>query len=159
MFDITVQYNVESHALPSVTQFKEWTAATLQHRVSKAEVTLRITDATEMTRLNETFRQKTGPTNVLAFPLLMPDATQPDVVLMGDIVMCAEVITAEAQVQHKTLEAHFAHMVVHGTLHLLGFNHEHVDEANLMEAEEVLILKELGFSDPYIVKQQENINR
>lgn len=148
MYTIAIQRCVKSNALPSLALMRRWARATLKAHVVAAEVTIRITDEDEMTTLNQTWRHKNGPTNVLSFPLDVPakNETKP---LLGDIVICFPVIEREAKAQHKTIEAHFAHMVVHGMLHLIGFDHEVAQEAEVMEAEEVRILQMLGFRDPY----------
>ncbi len=153
MVEIVVQYGVKNNEVPSAIKLKHWAEATLQDRTDRAEITLRLTDSEEMAKLNETFRQKKGPTNVLAFPLSMPKSDQVDFPLMGDVVICTDVVFSEAQKQSKTAEAHFAHMVVHGILHLLGYDHENAADACVMETEEVLIMKSLGFPDPYIEKK------
>jgi probable rRNA maturation factor len=149
MFQITVQRAAIDNSTPRVAQLKQWAKAVLQNKTSSAELTIRIVGKDEMTMLNSTYRQKHKPTNVLSFPFEMPLGVEIDMPILGDIVICAEVIQEEAIAQHKAVEAHWAHMVVHGTLHLLGFDHEKDDEAEIMETEEVAILKKLGFSNPY----------
>ena len=114
---------------------------------SPQAVTLRLVDDPEMTELNEQFRQKSGSTNVLSFPFEAPiDLDEP---LLGDVIICMPVVAREAEQQNKTLDAHLAHMVVHGLLHLQGFDHIETDEAELMEAKETAILAELGYANPY----------
>lgn len=154
MFDITIQRAVAEKALPSSAQFKQWAKAVLQSKMTTAELTIRIVDKTEMTELNNTYRQKNKPTNVLSFPFERPAELADEIPLLGDIVICAAVIVEEAHAQQKTLEAHWAHMVVHGILHLLGYDHEQTEDAEIMEAEEIHILKTLGFTNPYQVNQK-----
>jgi len=108
---------------------------------------VRLVDAPEMASLNKTYRGKDGPTNVLSFPAdLPPDLDLP---LLGDIVICAPVVAAEAREQHKSPDAHWAHMAVHGTLHLLGYDHLDENEAITMEALESAILADLHYPCPY----------
>jgi probable rRNA maturation factor len=115
------------------------------------EVSVRIVDTAEMTTLNQSWRGKAGATNVLSFPANLP--AELPVALLGDIVICAPVVAAEAAQQHKAPDAHWAHMTIHGTLHLLGYDHIKEDEATLMEALESAILNELNYPCPYNVKQ------
>ncbi|MBA4111710.1 MAG: rRNA maturation RNase YbeY [Leptothrix sp. (in: Bacteria)] len=120
-----------------------WIKAALAVDGLDGEITVRIVGEEEGRALNRDFRQKDYATNVLTF-----DYTQEPVVT-ADLVICAPVIEREAQEQNKTLQAHYAHMLVHGTLHAQGFDHEVDDEAEAMEAQERRILAELGFADPY----------
>lgn len=151
MYDITIQRVIAAQSLPSAIKFKRWVKTVLKNKIPSAELTIRIVDKNEMTELNSTYRHKKKPTNVLSFPFDMPEECE-ETLILGDIVICADVIREEAMAQDKTLEAHWAHMVVHGTLHLLGYDHENNDDAEKMEAEEINILKTLGFSNPYYVK-------
>ncbi len=134
---------------PTAPLLRRYAKHTLQDRVPAAEMTIRIVDEAEMTNLNGTYRGKYYPTNVLSFPFDMPDDVELDLPILGDLVICASVVAQEAIQQHKTVDAHWAHMVVHGTLHLLGYDHEQDAAAARMEAQEITILKTLGFSDPY----------
>ena len=144
-WEITVQRRVTAKKLPSTVSFRRWAAAVLTHRVKAAAITFRIVTPKEMTLLNGTWRHKPYPTNVLSFPL--SEAGEP--CLTGDIVICAAVVAKEARTQQKPLHAHWAHMVVHGLLHLLGYDHEDNEDAEHMEAEEIRILNTLGFANPY----------
>lgn len=135
-----VQFATEVAILPTTNQFKRWARAAL--RVD-TEVTLRIVDEAEGRQLNREYRGKDYATNVLTFPL----AEEPH--LMGDIVLCAPVVIREANEQHKSTEAHYAHLVVHGILHLHGYDHETEPEAELMEMLETEIVTKLGYPDPY----------
>lgn len=154
MYEVIIQRAVAVKSLPTTTKFKRWVSAVLENKIPSAELTIRIVDKTEMITLNSTYRHKNKPTNVLSFPFDMPEECSDDLPILGDIVICAEVIAQEAKDQEKTLEAHWAHMVVHGTLHLLGFDHEKDDEAEHMEAEEIKILATLGFSNPYYISEK-----
>lgn len=151
---ITVQRIVKDRAIPATAAFKRWVSAVLTDKIPAAELTLRIVDKAEITELNATYRQKNKPTNVLSFPFDMPEECAEEIPLLGDIIICAEVIREEAAAQEKTLTAHWAHMVVHGTLHLLGYDHEQDADAEIMEAEEIRILGLLGFANPYHVKEK-----
>ena len=112
-----------------------------------AELSIRIVDEAESADLNHTYRHKSGPTNVLSFPCEVPDGVPLD--LLGDLVICAPVVAREAQAQGKASEAHWAHMVIHGVLHLRGYDHIDTAEAERMEALEIDILSRLGYPNPY----------
>ena len=135
-----VQYASEMTDLPTSTQFKRWARNTI--RVD-SEITLRIVDEPEGRELNNAYRQKDYATNVLTFPL----AEEPFIV--ADILICAPVVAKEAKEQGKSLEAHFAHLTIHGVLHAHGYDHEVAEQAELMESVETQILTKLGYSDPY----------
>jgi len=154
MYDITVQRAVTTRSLPSTAKFKLWVNTVLTDKMPAAELVIRIVDKTEMTTLNSTYRHKAKPTNVLSFPFDMPEECADECPILGDIIICAEVVREEAIAQQKILEAHWAHMVVHGTLHLLGYDHEHETDAQKMESEEINILHKLGFSNPYQVREK-----
>ena len=115
------------------------------------DITLRIVAEDEIRTLNRDYRDKDAPTNVLSFPFEMPEGLPEDAVepLVGDIVICDAVVHREADEQHKPLDAHWAHMVTHGVLHLLGYDHIDDDDALVMETLEIRALGELGFPDPY----------
>ena len=134
----------ENLQIPTNVQFKKWAKAAL--RVD-TEVTIRIVDEAEGRALNLAYRGKDYATNVLTFPLIETPH------LMGDIVICAPVVAAEAVTQNKPLEAHFAHLTVHGMLHLGGFDHETEAQAELMEAIEIQILAKLGYANPYLITE------
>ena len=129
--------------IPTSAKFKRWINAALQH---DAEITLRIVNAKEARRLNLDFRGKDYATNVLTFVYHEKNAKK----LSGDIVLCAPVIAREAREQNKPLAAHYAHLTVHGILHLTGMDHENDRDARKMESREIKILRELGFNDPYV---------
>lgn len=133
--------------LPAAEQVTAWAEAALAGRCEEGQLTVRIVDEAEGAALNEAYRHKTGPTNVLSFPAGKDDFLP--VPLLGDIVICAPVVEREAREQGKRAEAHWAHMVIHGVLHLLGYDHVEADEAQVMEALETAILERLGFPDPY----------
>jgi probable rRNA maturation factor len=135
--------------LPDDSDIRGWIAAALADREipGDTEISVRLVDIAEMTTLNETYRGKSGPTNVLSFPSDLPAELQ--LPLLGDIVICAPVVGAEAAEQSKNLAAHWAHMTIHGTLHLLGYDHIAEEEAAVMEALESAILKRLDYPCPY----------
>ncbi len=131
--------------------FRRWIATALELQSltipSEPEICLSINGTQEMAELNQRFRGKTGATNVLSFPADLPAGV--DLGLLGDIAICAPVVAAEARAQQKTQESHWAHMTVHGVLHLLGYDHINEEEAVIMEQHETRILATLGFDDPY----------
>lgn len=135
---------------PSADAIRSWVEAALAGagHEQDTELTVRIVDEAESAELNHSYRHKDGPTNVLSFPFEAPPGLD-DFPLLGDLVICSQVVRREAGEQGKPLAAHWAHMVVHGTLHLLG--HDHIDpaEAEQMEALEIAVLHRLGFPDPY----------
>ena len=149
MHHITVQYAANKKLAPAKKLICQWAEQALVGRGENKEVTIRIVDIEEMTSLNEMYRRKTGPTNVLSFPAELPDLAALEYPLLGDIVVCAEVVNREAAEQGKPQQSHWAHMIVHGIFHLLGFNHEQDDEAEIMEALEIEVLQQLGFANPY----------
>ena len=137
----------EAAGVPSARKIQAWSRAALASAKREGEVAVRIVGADESAHLNAAYRGKRGATNVLSFPYDAPPGIQhwP----LGDIVICAPVVAHEAREQDKTLEAHWSHMVVHGTLHLLGFDHIRKADACVMEDQERTILAALGFADPY----------
>lgn len=146
MASVDVQLASSADDLPAVAELRCWAGAALAAR-PRAELTVRIVDEAEGAELNHTFRARSGATNVLSFGADLPPGV--DIDLLGDIVICAPVVLAEARAQGKTARAHYAHMVVHGTLHLLGHDHGSDSEAQAMETLECAILGRLGFADPY----------
>lgn len=138
--------------LPGEADIQQWLEAAILPFQADAEVTVRIVDNSESQQLNFDYRGKDKPTNVLSFPFQCPPGIE--LALLGDLVICAPVVMAEAAEQGKSLNAHWAHMVVHGSLHLLGFDHINDDDAQQMEAEEVTILQQLGFTNPYLLDNE-----
>ena len=149
---IDVQVGGTRTGLPSVAKLRHWARSALAGRRRAAELSIRIVDAAESRALNRRYRGKDRPTNVLAFPAELPPELE--LPLLGDLVICRDVVEAEAAAQHKPLDAHWAHMVVHGTLHLVGYDHESDDEAATMEAAEAEVLAELGWPDPYLEREE-----
>jgi probable rRNA maturation factor len=144
---VDVQYAITAEGIPAPDAVRHWVACALQDQRPEAELAVRIVDEAEITALNRKYRGKDGATNVLSFPFdPMPGLATEQ---LGDVVICAPVVAAEAVAQGKALEAHWAHIVIHGVLHLLGHDHRRDREAQAMEALEIRLLAELGFPDPY----------
>jgi probable rRNA maturation factor len=144
---VDVQYAVSSDGIPGIESIRQWVMQALPAGRSAAELTIRIVDEAEITALNMQYRGKDGPTNVLSFPYeAMPGV---DTELLGDVVICAPVVARESIVQNKPLEAHWAHLVIHGVLHLLGYEHKQQDDAFRMESTETELLAGLGYQNPY----------
>lgn len=166
--------------VPVQQDFEKWAGAALSKQNNDSELTIRIVSEEEISELNQTYRAKSGPTNVLSFPFEMPDFgfdvhgstnfagagkrrsydeelgesqldefEKMDIPLLGDLVICAAVVNREALEQKKPFDAHWAHMVIHGVLHLLGYDHIQKIEAEAMETLEITLLSELGYSTPY----------
>ncbi len=153
---ISIQCASRLPHIPSERQFKKWIAVALanvstsakKQKPGSAELTLRIVNAAEGRNLNCVFRGKDYATNVLTFVYHEKNAP----ILIGDLVLCAPIVAKEARDQGKPLAAHYAHMTVHGVLHLAGFDHETDTEAAIMEPREAMVLAALGFGDPYVDK-------
>ena len=139
--------NDDVHAgVPAPDRFRAWVEASLRRSYSRLEQTIRIVGEAESRELNRRYRGKDAPTNVLAFPA-EPDHLEYD--CLGDLVICAPVVEREADAQNKPVDAHWAHLVVHGMLHLQGFDHQAHDETAAMERLEIQILDSLGYANPY----------
>lgn len=146
--DLELQVLSGEDGIPRETRFRLWAESVLKDRREQAELVIRIVDEDEITRLNRDYRGKDRPTNVLSFPFEAPPPVETD--LIGDLVICAPVVAREAAEQGKLAEAHWAHMVVHGVLHLLGYDHLEDAEADEMEALETRLMADLGYPDPYL---------
>ena len=146
--DLSVQYACNREGVPSRVDFRRWLRAA---EPGAARITVRIVDEDEGRELNRDYRGKDYATNVLSFPAELPDGLPEGVrlPLLGDLVICAPVVAREAREQRKPLAAHYAHLTVHGALHLLGWDHEDPREADCMEQLEREILAGLGLPDPY----------
>jgi len=153
--DVAVGYATPRAGVPAATSFRRWVAAALQGRIREADLAIRIVGEDEGRALNRHYRGKDYATNVLSFPgELPPEVKLPKGVtmpLLGDIVLCAPVVAREAAEQAKPVAHHYAHLTVHGVLHLLGMDHQDEREAACMERLERDILAELGIDDPYRV--------
>ena len=147
--NVTVDLQVAVEAdIPKLQQFEQWVQAALKDVEEECELSIRVVDEEESAELNSSYRGKNGPTNVLSFPFESPIPMEPR--LLGDLIICVPVVEKEATQQQKSLTDHWAHMVVHGCLHLLGYDHIEDDEAEIMEALEVSILKSVNIANPYI---------
>ncbi len=145
---IDLQIATTSDTLPTLSQLQRWVELAVNPEKS-LELTIRIVDTEESQALNLQFRGKDKPTNVLSFPF-DDSQIQLDIPLLGDLVICAAVVNQEAVEQKKPVEAHWAHLVIHGCLHLLGYDHQQEDEAALMEQKEIELLQQLGYDNPYV---------
>ena len=149
--DVAIGYALPRKGLPSAASFRKWAAAALAGRIREADLAIRLVDSDEGQALNRHYRGKDYATNVLSFPAELPEGLPEGVhlPLLGDLVICAPVVAREADEQGKALNAHYAHLTVHGVLHLLGWDHEDDREAEAMEQLEREILAGLGIDDPY----------
>ncbi|MDH1008092.1 rRNA maturation RNase YbeY [Pseudomonas nicosulfuronedens] len=153
MLELDLQVASEATDLPSEADFRKWCELALRQRSNDSELTIRVVDEAEGRELNKTWRHKDYATNVLSFPADVPDELL-DIPLLGDLVICAPVVTREAAEQGKSAEAHWAHLVIHGCLHLLGYDHIDDAEAEEMEGLERELLAELGHPDPYAADEE-----
>ena len=145
--EISISENIQAgDDVPEQELLQRWAIAAYLSDIP-AVVSMLLTDIDEMQQLNKQYRDKDQPTNVLSFPMQLPVET--DVILLGDIALCVPVIKQEAEQQSRSEMSHWAHMVVHGMLHLQGYDHVNSDEAEEMEQLEIKILRQLGFADPY----------
>ncbi|MEJ1334911.1 MAG: rRNA maturation RNase YbeY [Candidatus Sedimenticola sp. (ex Thyasira tokunagai)] len=149
---LEVQRVAKSADLPADEALQRWAEAALAPGLDQGELVIRLVDEEESRALNREYRSKDRPTNVLSFPFEAPAVVESD--LLGDLVICATVVAAEAEAQNKPLEAHWAHMVVHGVLHLQGHDHQNEREAEEMERLETEVLATLGIQNPYSVVPQ-----
>lgn len=151
--ELDLQLAVEDETgLPTYEEIHHWLSTAVLQFQPQAEVTIRIVDEQESHQLNFDYRGKDKPTNVLSFPFESPPGMELD--LLGDLIICRQVVEAEAPEQNKPVTAHWAHMIVHGSLHLLGYDHIEDDEAEEMESLETEIMQSMGFEDPYIAEKQ-----
>lgn len=144
--EVDLQVVSECQSIPSEANFQRWAEAALHGR-GPTLLTIRVVDSEESADLNARYRSRSGPTNVLSFTADLP--AEVDYPLLGDIVICAPLVIEEAASQGKSSEAHWAHLVVHGVLHLLGFDHQAEPETGQMETREIAVLASLGYPDPY----------
>jgi probable rRNA maturation factor len=144
---VDIQMASASEEAPDPQSIERWVSAAIDNQRDSTELSIRIVDTEEGRALNEQFRGSTGATNVLSFPF--ENESPEPLPLIGDIVICAPVVRKEASDQNKTLNAHWAHMIIHGVLHLLGYDHQNETDANLMESLETEIMQGLGFPPPY----------
>ncbi|PPD39622.1 MAG: rRNA maturation RNase YbeY [Methylobacter sp.] len=150
MNQLEIQRIVESEGQPDAASFQQWADITLANLGEDTEMVIRIVGTEESAGLNENYRHKQGPTNILSFPFEAPEIEGFQSNLLGDLVICAPVLATEAQQQNKPLLDHWAHIVIHGILHLLGYDHINDDEAEEMENKEIAILQKLNIPNPYL---------
>jgi len=151
---LEVQRIADAAFSPNDDEFQVWVEQALADYQRDAEVVIRIVDTQEMTALNTQYRGKKGGTNILSFPFELPDEVE-GIDLLGDLVVCAEVLEQEAEAQGKPLKAHWTHIIIHGVLHLLGYDHINEKDAREMESKEIDILQGLNIDNPY---QENNVN-
>lgn len=144
---VEVQYTCINDDLPGPAAFRHWVQGAAAEPDSDVEVVVRVVDRAESAELNAQYRHQMGPTNVLSFPFEPPPETESK--LLGDLIICGPVVAEEAREQGKSVSAHWAHMVVHGMLHLRGYDHDTPEAAAQMETLEISIMAKLGFPDPY----------
>jgi len=144
---LDVQIACEHEGLPSTAELQLWADTALSNLSDNPELTIRIVDIEESQHLNSQYRNKHKPTNVLSFPFEVPEGIE--INLLGDLVICADVVKQEANEQNKITNSHWAHLVIHGCLHLLGYDHITEDEALEMETIEIKLLSTLGIDNPY----------
>ena len=150
---IEIQTIFKSGGQPDQKQIQLWVDAALDGFNQDTEIVVRIVDEQESAELNNQYRHKQGPTNILSFPFEVPKGIELN--LLGDLVICAPVLEKEASEQHKALTDHWAHIIVHGVLHLLGYDHIQDKEAELMENKEITILNKLNINNPYTQDKNE----
>ena len=148
-YHLEIQNPNQETEIPNRFLLQRWINTTLSNRIPKAEICIRIVDEKESAELNAQYRNKNKPTNVLSFPAEIPDGVKLENPPLGDLMICPPVVKQEANEQGKPFDDHFAHIVIHGVLHLLGYDHIDPDEAEIMETIEVNILHELGIANPY----------
>ena len=146
--DVEVQRMIDSQTLPNDEELQLWVEKALSDYSKDAEVVIRIVDTDEISDLNQQYRLKTGPTNILSFPFEVPKGVS-GLNLLGDLVVCAEVLQQEAIAQKKPLKDHWAHIIIHGILHLIGYDHIKAKDALEMEAKEIHLLQQLRIDNPY----------
>lgn len=151
MVELDYQIATNETKVPSKHQCLTWLETLLPAFQERSELTVRLVDEAESQQLNSMYRGKDKPTNVLSFPADVPDLVHPDMELplLGDLVICVQVVNREYQEQNKSFEAHWCHMLVHGSLHLLGYDHIEDTEAEEMERIEQEFLQKMGFPNPY----------
>lgn len=145
--ELDLQIACDPMGLPEARLFRQWAGLALRDHRDEAEITVRLVDEPESTELNHRYRGKNRPTNVLSFPADVPEHI--DLPLLGDLIICRQVVCREAQEQQKAELDHWAHLVIHGTLHLLGYDHIDDRDAQQMETLEIALLAELNIDNPY----------
>lgn len=149
MLTLDLQIATKQPDLPKEVEFKKWATTALREPGIPSEVTIRVVDEPESAELNQQYRGKQGPTNVLSFEFEVPPDVELPVRPLGDLVICAPVVVREASEQGKSLDSHWAHMVIHGMLHLQGYDHVIDSDAEVMESLECELMLQLGYPSPY----------
>ncbi|HIG36644.1 MAG TPA: rRNA maturation RNase YbeY [Oceanospirillaceae bacterium] len=161
--NLDLQVACENSNLPSLAQFEQWAQLAVENYSAATEITIRVVEPAESQALNLQYRGKDKPTNVLSFPFEQPEFEDPEIAAamaqelgdadyLGDLVINASLVAEEAAQQGKTTQHHWAHLVIHGTLHLQGYDHIDDDEAELMESLETQLLAQLDIANPYVAK-------
>lgn len=146
---VEIQAVYSSPEQPNAVQIQRWVNTALAEIKHDTEIVVRIVDELESAELNQQYRHKQGATNILSFPIEVPEGVEMDVDLLGDLVVCAPVLAKEAKLQHKEIADHWAHIIVHGVLHLLGYDHLVETDAEEMERKECALLQQLNIKNPY----------
>lgn len=150
IIDLQIATDEALESYPSLELMTKWATVALKTggRNKDSEITIRMVNSEEIHQLNSTYRHVDRPTNILSFPFELPEEVE-DLPLLGDLVVCKEVLERECKEQNKTLEEHFAHLIVHGCLHLIGYDHIEEEDAKEMEPLEIKAMEELGYDNPY----------
>ena len=150
IIDLQIATDEALESYPSLELMTKWATVALKTggRKKDSEITIRMVNSEEIHQLNSTYRHVDRPTNILSFPFELPEGVE-DLPLLGDLVVCKEVLERECKEQNKTLEEHFAHLIVHGCLHLIGYDHIEEEDAKEMEPLEIKAMEELGYDNPY----------
>ncbi len=154
MINNIILINDNNLIIPDKKKIKEWVAVSLKHIKKKANITLRTFTKPDMQELNNKFRKINSPTNILAFPYKGENNLSKDNRLLGDLAICPDVIVKEAEQQEKNIDSHFAHIIIHGVLHLAGYTHDDNKNAKVMENTECKILEFFNIDDPYIKEKE-----
>lgn len=149
MNNVVIQNASTSTQTPSEQDLQTWIDSALHDYAHDTEIVVRIVDEPESAALNSQYRHKQGATNILSFPADLPEELELDLELLGDLVVCAPVLEREAKEQNKVLQHHWAHIIIHGVLHLLGYDHLNDTDAEEMETKEIALLQTLNISNPY----------
>lgn len=147
MANIILQKIIKTNSTPTKKQFAAWIDPALPVNKKNHEIVIRIVDTKEITQINKKYRSKNQPTNIISFPFEQHQGIKTNI--LGDLIICAPLVKQEAKLQHKTIKDHWAHLVIHGTLHLLGYDHIKDGEAEKMERLEIKLLKKIGIANPY----------
>lgn len=148
-YQIDIQQMTDLELPISLQDIDRWAKLTLENEVKQGELSISLVSKDEIRELNNTYRKKDKPTNVLAFPCKIPPMIELDLPPLGDVIICPEVLMFESEELHQPIRQHWAHIVIHGVLHILGYDHIEESDAEIMQALEIKLLKQLGFDNPY----------